>query len=174
MLTLLGPFTPMLFQGEEWAASTPFQFFTSHPEPELGEAVRNGRRAEFASHGWGESEVPDPQDPATFLRSKLDWDELDSGRHAVVLAAYQELGRLRRSLPDLTDPSFVSVSCTVEGRVLTLRRGDLVLAVNVGTTPAEVGVEGPHAVLFSTPTAGVVDGSTLRLPAHAGVLLGPA
>ena len=60
------PFTPMLFQGEEWAARTPFQYFTSHPEPELGDAVRNGRRAEFAEHGWHTDDVPDPQDPETF------------------------------------------------------------------------------------------------------------
>ena len=69
LLTLAGPFTPMLFQGEEWGASTPFQFFTSHPEPELGEAVSLGRRREFEAMDWGDSEVPDPQDPATYRRS---------------------------------------------------------------------------------------------------------
>ena len=76
LLTLAGPFTPMLFQGEEWAASTPFQFFTSHPEPELGKATAEGRIAEFERMGWDPAVVPDPQDPATFERSKLDWSEL--------------------------------------------------------------------------------------------------
>src|SRR5690606_23703111 len=74
-LVLLSPYTPMLFMGEEWGATTPFQFFTSHPEPELGEATAKGRKAEFAAHGWNSDDIPDPQDPQTFLRSKLDWDE---------------------------------------------------------------------------------------------------
>ena len=79
LLTLCGPFTPMLFMGEEWAASTPFQFFTSHPERDLGKATAEGRIAEFARMGWDPSVVPDPQDPTTFERSKLDWSELDAG-----------------------------------------------------------------------------------------------
>ena len=132
LLTLAGPFTPMLFMGEEWAASSPFQFFTSHPEPELGKATADGRIAEFEKMGWDPAEVPDPQDPETFTRSKLDWDELDQGRHAVVLDCYRRLARLRRELPQLTDPSFGSVSCTVEDRLFTMRRGDLLVVVNTG------------------------------------------
>ena len=69
LLTLTGPFTPMLFQGEEWAASAPFQFFTSHPEPELGRATAEGRIREFEQMGWDPAVVPDPQDPQTFERS---------------------------------------------------------------------------------------------------------
>ena len=72
---LLSPFVPMLFQGEEWGASTPFLYFTDHQDPELGQAVREGRRREYPV-GEG-AEVPDPQDPTTFLRSKLDWSELE-------------------------------------------------------------------------------------------------
>ncbi len=73
LLTLAGPFTPMLFMGEEWAASTPFAFFTSHPEPELGKATAEGRIAEFEQMGWDPDDVLDPQDPDTFHRSRLDW-----------------------------------------------------------------------------------------------------
>ncbi len=76
-LVLTSPCTPMLFMGEEWGAGTPWQFFTDYTDPELGAAVQAGRRAEFAAHGWGPGDVPDPQDKATFLRSKLDWSELD-------------------------------------------------------------------------------------------------
>ena len=86
----------MLFQGEEWAASTPFQFFTSHPEPELGKATAEGRIAEFERMGWDPAVVPDPQDPATFQRSKLDWSELATGRHARLLDVYRRLAALRR------------------------------------------------------------------------------
>jgi maltooligosyltrehalose trehalohydrolase len=170
LLTLAGPFTPMLFMGEEWAASTPFAFFTSHPEPELGKATAEGRIAEFEKMGWDPDEVLDPQDPETFHRSRLDWDERSHGRHAVVLDCYRRLGRLRRELPQLTDPSFGSVSCTVEGRVLTMRRGDLLVVVNTGEEAAEVQV-GERDVLFETPAGVGVRGGTASVPPHAGALL---
>src|SRR3954452_46098 len=96
LLTLCGPFTPMLFMGEEFAASTPFQFFTSHPEPELGRATAEGRIQEFAEHGWDAASVPDPQDPATFARSELNWSEASSGRGARLLEVYRALASLRR------------------------------------------------------------------------------
>ena len=98
-LTLLGPFTPMLFMGEEWAATTPWQFFTSHPEPELGKATAEGRIEEFARMGWDRAVVPDPQDPQTFLRSKLDWSELDRPENARMLDWYRTLTALRRTVP---------------------------------------------------------------------------
>lgn len=172
LLTLAGPFTPMLFMGEEWAASTPFAFFTSHPEPELGTATAEGRIEEFARMGWDPADVLDPQDPETFRRSKLDWDERTTGRHAVVLDCYRALARLRRELPQLTDPAFGSVSCTVEGRVFTMMRGDLLVVVNVGDEPAEVAV-GEREVLFTTPAEVVVRDATAAVPTRAGALLGP-
>jgi maltooligosyltrehalose trehalohydrolase len=104
-IVLLGPYTPMLFMGEEWAASTPWQFFASFPDPDLAEAVRTGRRKEFGRHGWGESEVPDPMDEATFRRSKLDWSELDDEDHADILELHRSLIALRRDIPELSDPS---------------------------------------------------------------------
>ncbi len=173
MLTLAGPFTPMLFQGEEWAASTPFQFFTSHPEPELGRATAEGRLAEFAAMGWDPAAVPDPQDPETFLRSKLDWAEADSGRHALVLAAYRRLAELRRELPALTDPSFGAVQCAAdeETRVFTLRRGNVLLVVNFGDGPVELPVEDDLDLVFRTPNRPTLDGTTLQVPPHGGALL---
>ena len=172
LLTLAGPFTPMLFMGEEWAASSPFQFFTSHPEPELGTATAEGRIAEFEKMGWDPAEVPDPQDVETFHRSRLDWDELTTGRHAVVLDCYRCLGRLRRELPQLTDPAFSSVSCTVEGRLFTMRRGDLLVVVNTGEDVARVDV-GEREVLFETPSGVALDGGVLTVAGHVGTLLGP-
>ena len=171
LLTLCGPFTPMLFMGEEWAASTPFQFFTSHPEPDLGRVTAEGRLVEFERMGWDASEVPDPQDPATFERSKLDWSELSGGRHARLLAIYRRLAELRRTLPELTDPAFSSLAATAdeETRVFTLRRGDLLLAVNFGSAPATLPESGD--LLFTTPSTASVGADGLTLPAHAGVLL---
>ncbi|GAA4284499.1 malto-oligosyltrehalose trehalohydrolase [Brevibacterium daeguense] len=109
-LLMLGPNTPMIFMGEEWAASSPWQFFTDHREDWLGDAVSNGRRSEFARMGWDESTVPEPQDPATFFRSMLDWSEFQSGDRAAVLQLYRELGRLRSRRPEFRDIRFEDVS----------------------------------------------------------------
>ena len=172
LLTLGGPFTPMLFMGEEWAASTPFQFFTSHPEPDLGRATAEGRIKEFERMGWDPAVVPDPQDPETFARSKLDWSESTGGRHAALLEVYRELGRLRRERSELTDPSFGSVSCTAdeETRVFTLRRGGILVAVNFGDAPAVLTVEA-GTVLFATPAGAVLADGRLTLPRHAGAVV---
>jgi maltooligosyltrehalose trehalohydrolase len=95
-LYLLAPTTPMVFMGEEWAASTPWQFFTSFAEDWLSDAVRDGRRAEFGTHGWAAESVPDPQDPATRDRSVLDWAEVDDEEHARMLSWYRACTALRR------------------------------------------------------------------------------
>ena len=95
---LLAATTPMVFMGEEWAASSPWQFFTSFDEDWLADAVREGRQAEFGSHGWAADGVPDPQDPATRDRSVLVWKELDEEPHASVLRWYTACTALRRSL----------------------------------------------------------------------------
>ena len=175
LLTLAGPFTPMLFQGEEWAASTPFQFFTSHPEPELGTATAEGRIAEFERMGWDPAVVPDPQDPATFARSTLDWSELEHGRHARLLELYRELAQLRRSLPQLTDPSFGSVRCTVDetARTFQLERGDLRMVLNLGDQEASFELTPGSELLFATnPAVQLGADGRLVLAAHAGALLG--
>ncbi len=91
------PNVPMLFQGEEWGASSPFQYFTDHEDAELGRAVSDGRRREFAAFGWDPDDVPDPQDPATFERSKLDWSELGREPHAELLAWHKALIARRRA-----------------------------------------------------------------------------
>ena len=105
-LVLLGPLVPMLFQGEEWGASTPFLYFTDHEDPELGRPVSEGRRREFAAFGWAPEDVPDPQAPKTFERSKLDWDEVGEGVHGSLLDWHRRLIALRRSEPALSSGTF--------------------------------------------------------------------
>ena len=99
-LLMTAPFVPLLFQGEEWNASSPFQYFTDHQDAELAESVRKGRRAEFAHFVADASEIPDPQDRQTFERSKLDWGERERGAHREMLEWYRRLIRLRRCVRD--------------------------------------------------------------------------
>ncbi|MFC7840724.1 malto-oligosyltrehalose trehalohydrolase [Streptomyces sp. NPDC001046] len=174
-LILTAPFTPMLFMGEEWAAGTPWQFFTDHTDPELAEAVRQGRRREFAAHGWKEEDVPDPQDPATRDRSCLDWSEPEREPHARVLAWYRQLLALRHAQPDLTDPDLADtkVAFDEERRWIAFRRGDVLVAVNLAAEPADLPLGVPHARVLAawepvdTPGA---DG-VVRVPAESGVVL---
>ncbi|MDM4764188.1 malto-oligosyltrehalose trehalohydrolase [Galbitalea sp. SE-J8] len=144
VLVLTAPGTPMLFMGEEWGATTPWQFFTSHPEEELGRATAEGRIAEFERMGWDPSVVPDPQDPAAFRRSKLDWAEPASGHHAALLVLHRDLIRLRRELPELTDPAFAALGAAVSdgSRTARLDRGGVSVLVNLSDGVRSFGVTG--------------------------------
>ncbi|MFC0434165.1 malto-oligosyltrehalose trehalohydrolase [Kutzneria buriramensis] len=158
-IVLCSPYTPMIFMGEEWAASTPWQFFASFPDPRLADAVRTGRRKEFADHGWAAQDVPDPMDPATFDRSKLRWAEVGEGGHAEVLATYKALIALRRSRPELSDPRLhrLSVDIDEQRRVIVLHRGDLRVVCNLGSGQ----VEAAGTVLFASATPGAPESVTV-------------
>lgn len=158
-LVLGSPYTAMLFMGEEWGASTPFQFFSSHPEPELARATAEGRKAEFAEHGWdgcNVPEIPDPQDRQTFTRSKLDWDEVDADGHAQLHAVYRDLIALRRSDADLADAwlNDLVVDYDEEQRWIVLRRGRLAIACNLGSDPVRVPVTGQVVLAWGAPKVG--------------------
>jgi len=170
--TLTAPFTPMLFMGEEYGASTPWQFFTSHPEPDLGKATAEGRIKEFERMGWDPDVVPDPQDPETFTRSKLNWAEASEGDHARLLDLYRELIALRRSTPDLTDGGFAdtAVDFSEDEGWLLLRRGGTEVALNFSAEARTVSVTGSSLGL-ATDDAVALDGGTLSLPGHsAGIV----
>ncbi|MFG2786441.1 malto-oligosyltrehalose trehalohydrolase [Streptomyces sp. NPDC048419] len=174
-LVLTAPFTPMLFMGEEWAAGTPWQFFTDHTDPELAEAVRRGRRREFASHGWAEEDVPDPQDPATRDRSCLDWAEPAEKTHARVLDWYRALIALRREQADLTDPDLADIKVAYDERQrwLAFRRGDVRVAVNLAKEPAEIPLGPRHARVLAAwePVEAPGPDGVLHLPGESAVVL---
>jgi len=171
-LLFTSPFTPMLFMGEEWAASNPWQFFTSHPEPELALAVRNGRRREFASHGWDEADVPDPQDPATFARSKLDWSELSKPGHAEHLELHKRLIALRRAHPDLTDPRLDKVEVWHGDQFVVVRRGRCLVAANLAAVAQTVSLRAvPSKVLLATEPGVVLQRDRVELPPESAVVL---
>lgn len=153
-LVLLSASTPMLFMGEEWGARTPFQFFTSHTDPVVAAATATGRRAEFAQHGWSSEEVPDPQDPATFTRSKLDWTEVGREPHARLLACYRGLLALRASRPEFTDPWLQRVWADYDEaqRWFILRRGRISVVCNLAEDEVVVPVHGRVLLAWSPAT----------------------
>jgi maltooligosyltrehalose trehalohydrolase len=165
-LLLSGPFTPMLFQGEEWGASTPFQYFTDHREAALQKAVSQGRRREFARFGWSPDQVPDPQAVSTFVRSKLDWSELDQPRHADLLAWYSQLISLRRSRPALCDPRLDSVLVDVDEAVSTIavRRGPLELLVNLGASEHRFALRSHATILAAFDDRVRIDRDAVLVP----------
>jgi maltooligosyltrehalose trehalohydrolase len=162
-LLLCAPYVPLLFAGEEWNASTPFLYFTDHADPALGRAVSEGRRNEFAAFGWDPSDVPDPQDPASFAVSRLRWDERETGRHAEMLSWYRALIRLRREIVELRDGDRDAVRVTGEaGGLLVVDRGPLRLAVNLGSGMVDAPVEGE--VRLRWPEDLAVRGGSVPLP----------
>jgi maltooligosyltrehalose trehalohydrolase len=159
--TLLAPFTPMLFMGEEHGERAPFQFFSDHVDKRIADATRDGRRREFAAFAeFAQREVPDPQDPQTFERSKLT--RRGNGK---VRALYAGLLRARRQLP----PGVDSVEFSEDDGWLRVRRGAFELACNFAARARTVPVGGRKVVL-STHKAELAVGG-VRLPARAGALI---
>jgi maltooligosyltrehalose trehalohydrolase len=163
----------MLFMGEEWGAGTPWQYFTDHTDPELGEAVRQGRRSEFASHGWDRDEVPDPQDPSTFEASKLDWSELADDEHARLLRWYRDLIRLRRERRDLRDSHLdrVRVRHDREQGLFTVQRGEHQVLVNLSEHPVEAEAYGK--LLLSWEPGVEMGEGVVEVPAQSAVVVAP-
>jgi maltooligosyltrehalose trehalohydrolase len=157
-IILLGPFTPMLFMGEEWGATTPWQFFTSHPEKELGEATARGRITEFARMGWDPDVVPDPQDPATFERSHLDWAEAQRPGNASILAFYKDLIALRREVDP--DARVTEVSGDAPGQVFAFSRGGLRVVAALAGGERVLPAGGDLVLVFGEAA---IDGGSLRL-----------
>jgi maltooligosyltrehalose trehalohydrolase len=145
-VTLLSPFLPLLFMGEEYGETAPFQYFVSHQDRDLIEAVRRGRKSEFQAFRWGE-EPPDPQDEGTFLRSRLRWELRETGKHKELLEFYRQLLRVRKQMRALGsgEMSRVEAIAFENERALVLRRwtdGQQVLACfNFGKNPARVTID---------------------------------
>jgi maltooligosyltrehalose trehalohydrolase len=169
-LLLTAPFTPMLFMGEEWGAQTPWCFFTDHVDPELARAVSEGRRQEFARHGW--TEPADPQAPETYRRSILDWDEPGRSGHRELLDWYRALIALRKARPELTDPRLTEVAVDFDeaARWLVVTRGALRIAANLGTEPVRLPAL-TGRLLLGSEQAIRLDEAGLALPGAALAIL---
>lgn len=198
-IVLTSPFVPMLFQGEEFAASTPFQYFADHEDPEMAKSVSEGRKREFAAFGWPPESIPDPEQRSTFEHSKLNWKETTEGIHAEMLAWYRTLIHLRRTLPALApvagqadheqpvaeqpeleqpvaeQPAEQPATCTVEfdedRQWLQIDRGELQVIANLGDSDHVVELPADARLLAcSRPGIDSREGK-LTLPAKTVVLL---
>lgn len=174
------PFVPMVFMGEEWAAGTPWQFFTSFADPALGDAVRTGRRSEFAGHGWDVAEVPDPQSPQTVVDSRLDWSELEQPDHRRMYEWYRTLIGVRKSHADLGTGIVGEVEVRTDRgqQWLWLRRGSVLTVAAFGESGALVALPpgllptGATATVLAAwdPATTVTDGTVQLSGAGAAVL----
>jgi maltooligosyltrehalose trehalohydrolase len=152
-LVLTAPFVPMIFQGEEFASSSPFLYFADHDDPELARAVSEGRCREHASDGSWDT-IPDPESEETFLQSKLHWDECDSGDHATMFDWYRSLIHLRASHASLVDGDLenVHVRFNEAEKWLIVQRGPMQLFFNFDSASASFPVvENAEVSLASEP-----------------------
>ena len=151
-LVLLGPFVPMLFQGEEWAAASPFQYFADYRDPDLARSVSEGRKREFKAFGWDPDSIPNPTLRETFERSRLNWNESTEPEHAEMLEWYRRLIHLRRSTPALNngEPGNTSVSFSEKDKWLCMERGGVRVVCNLGESDYSIPLrEGDWVLLYS-------------------------
>ncbi len=164
-LTLTAPFVPMLWMGEEFASSAPFMYFADHEDEDMRKLVSEGRKRDFAAFGWDESQIPDPEGPETFERSRLDWSEVHRGEHEGMLQWVKDLIALRRSTLDLNDGDFghIKVSCEADGKCLIMRRGSVRVVMNLGEATRVPVREGESLRLCSNPAI-TADRGQLAMP----------
>ncbi|MBV8430711.1 MAG: malto-oligosyltrehalose trehalohydrolase [Solirubrobacterales bacterium] len=160
--TLLAPFTPLLFMGEEYGEPAPFQFFSDHIDPEIAEATREGRRAEFAAFASFKNEVPDPQDVATFQRSKLTRE-----RDPKLARLYAELIAVRRELPR---GEAQGISYDEDARWLRVSRGGLELVCNFAGHDTTL-TSGAGSIRLATHEQVSLADGAVHLPALSGALM---
>jgi maltooligosyltrehalose trehalohydrolase len=172
-LVFASPFIPMIFQGEEWAASSPFQYFADHEDEEMARLVSEGRKREFAAFGWDPSLIPDPEKRETFERSKLNWSELSDGEHAEMLAWYQELIRLRRTTAALNEgePGDTRVRFDQQQMWFSMERGNVMLCCNLGERERLFPVQEGGKVVLSSRESLTVRNGGVELPPDTVVIL---
>ena len=146
-VVLLSPYVPLLFMGEEYAEDCPFLYFVSHTDPQLIEAVRQGRQREFESFRWS-GPCPDPQSMETFIRSRLDWDKRSQSHHRIIWTFYQRLMTLRKALTDWVSKKGLRVRSLGRSQILVCHRHetsvDLQWVANFSCQVQSVGVRAPE------------------------------
>jgi maltooligosyltrehalose trehalohydrolase len=172
-ILLTAPCIPLLFEGEEFAASTPFLYFADHDDPEMAKAVSEGRKREFAAFGFAAKEVPDPEARETFERSKLNWEEVDKGRHQEMLEWYRSLIRLRRNSTYLNDGDrgHTKVRCNEQERWVVMDRVGVQVLVNLGHEAKSFEVPKGFQVVLASRDGIRANGGEVTLPVNALAIL---
>ena len=172
-VVLTSPFIPMLFQGEEWAASSPFQYFADHDNKEMARLVSEGRKREFAAFGWPPESIPDPEKPETFRRSKLKWNEINQGEHAEMLEWYRALIHLRRTEPSLNDgePRQTRVLYDQQEMWFSIERGDIGFHCNLGDKERLFPLPKVAKVVLSSQRVAPVKNGAVMLPTNSVVIV---
>ena len=165
-IVLTAPFTPMIFQGEEFAASTPFQYFADHEDEEMAKLVSAGRKKEFAAFGWDHDSIPDPEKIETFQRSKLNWDEAHEGNHAEMLDWFTKLIHIRRASPSLNDGDTThnQIHFDPEKSWLVMDRGRVQILTNLGSQPAEFDVPDGYKLIAQSQPEVALTGTKIIIP----------
>jgi len=170
---LMSPYVPMLFMGEEFAASTPFLYFADHEDESMRRMVAEGRKQEFAAFSFGD-DVPNPEELDTFLHSKLNWQEVNDGKHAEMLAWTKDLIRLRRNTLALNDGSMqhLLINSDDAKRTLEMQRDEVRIFVNLGDHPYAFHLlAGEQLLLASRREIAVVENSIELPPMTISVLM---
>jgi maltooligosyltrehalose trehalohydrolase len=172
-LVLMAPFVPLLFQGEEYAASTPFCYFADHEDPKMAKMVSEGRKREFAAFGFGGPRIPDPEARDTFERSKLNWREVEEASHKEMLEWFRALIHFRRRSISLNDGDrgHTKVRCSEEKRWLVMDRGEVQVLVNLGRENASFDVPDGFRMALSSRDGVVDNAGKVAVPANTLAIL---
>ena len=173
-LTLLAPYLPMIFMGEEFAASSPFLYFADHEEEAMRKMVSEGRKKDFAQFGFDQFEIPDPEALETFERSKLDWDEVHQGKHEEMYQWTKRLIRLRRSCNAFNDGDLghLRVQTDSKRKTLVMQRAEYRVLVNLGKEAASFEVLDNEVINVASRELAELSGETIGLPGMTLAVLG--
>jgi len=171
-LVLTAPYVPMLFMGEEFAASSPFLYFADHEDEEMKKLVSEGRKRDFAQFGF-DGNVPNPEDLKTFEDSKLNWGEIGEGKHAEMLAWTKALIKLRRCTICLNDGSMhqLMVSSDDKRKTLVMQRDEARVLVNLGAQPYNFELLDGERLCLVSREGVAVNNENLELPAMTLAIL---
>ncbi|HSU19758.1 MAG TPA: malto-oligosyltrehalose trehalohydrolase [Acidobacteriaceae bacterium] len=175
-LVLTAPFIPMLFMGEEFAASAPFLYFADHEEEEMRRLVSEGRKRDFAAFGWEEKDVPDPEIPETMERSKLDWTEIHKGEHQQMLEWVKGLIHLRRTNMDLNDGDLghLKIECVGNTKALSMQRGPVRVLANFGQHPVKMTIGECDQLRMKSCEGIVLSGREIAMPRTSFAVVMPS
>jgi maltooligosyltrehalose trehalohydrolase len=172
-LVLASPFVPMLFQGEEWAATSPFQYFANHEDPEMARAVSEGRKLEFEAFGWPPESIPDPEARETFVRSKLNWNEVGQSEHAEMLAWHRNLIRVRRATACLNngEPRNARVSYNQQAMWLSMDRGSIAVLCNLAESEQSLPLPSSSELVLASSNDIRIEDAKITLPPDTVAIL---